>query len=116
MDPSERLVRLNVTVLDKSGHPITDLPQSAFTVLENGAPQQIRIFKKEEVPLSMALVIDNSGHMRKQRSAVESAALSVVKDMNLLDEVVVVNFNDEAMLISTPAREAAPLPTASPTT
>src|ERR1035438_5684643 len=89
MDPSERLVRLNVTVLDKSGHPITDLPQSAFTVLENGAPQQIRIFKKEEVPLSMALVIDNSGHMRKQRSAVESAALSVVKDMNLLDEVVV---------------------------
>ena len=39
---SERLVRLNVTVSDKSGHRITNLPQSAFTVLENGAPQQIK--------------------------------------------------------------------------
>ncbi len=98
-NPAERLVRLNVTVLDKSGHPIKDLPQSAFTVLENGDPQQIRIFKREDImPLSMALVIDNSGHMRKQRSAVELAARSLVEDSNRQDEVIVVNFNDEVYL------------------
>jgi Ca-activated chloride channel family protein len=95
---AERLVRLNVTVLDKFGHPIKDLPQSAFTVLENGAPQQIRIFKREDMPLSMALVIDNSANMRGQRSAVESAALAIVKDSDSQDEVIVVNFNDDVYL------------------
>jgi Trypsin-like peptidase domain len=58
---AEQLVRLNVTVSDKFGRRITSLPQSAFTVLENGAPQQIRIFKLEEVPVSMRLIIDSSG-------------------------------------------------------
>src|SRR5262249_4447539 len=45
-----RLVPLNVTVMDKSGHRVMNLPQTAFTVLENGAPQQIKIFRREDVP------------------------------------------------------------------
>src|SRR5579884_2209335 len=91
-----RLVPLNVTVMDKSGHRVTNLPQSAFTVLENGAPQQIRIFRREDVPVSMGLIIDNSGSMRDKREKVEAAALALVKDSNPQDEVFVVNFNDEA--------------------
>lgn len=93
-----RLVPLNVTVVDKSGHLITDLPQSAFQVLENGAPQQIKLFKREDVPVSMGLIIDNSGSMREKRKQVESAALAMVKDSNKQDEVFIVNFNDEAYL------------------
>jgi len=93
-----RLVPLNVTVSDKSGHLITNLPQSAFQVFENGALQQIRLFKREDVPVSMALIIDNSGSMREKRSAVESAALALVKDSNSQDEAIVVNFNEQAFL------------------
>ena len=93
-----RLVPLNVTVTDKTGHLITDLPQSAFTVLENGAPQQIKIFKSEDVPVSIGLIIDNSGSMREKRQAVESAALTLVKASNPQDEAFVVNFNDDAYL------------------
>ena len=59
-----RLVPLNVTVLDKSGRLVTNLPQSAFQVFENGVQQQIKIFKREDVPVSMGLVIDNSGYRR----------------------------------------------------
>jgi len=94
----EQLVRLNVTVSDKSGHRITNLPQSAFTVLENGAPQQIKIFKLEDAPVSMGLIIDNSGNMREQRAAVNSLALSLLRDLDPQDEVFIVNFNDEAYL------------------
>src|SRR5437764_5724708 len=90
-----RLVPLNVTVSDKSARLITNLPQSAFQVFENGVAQSIKIFKREDVPVSMGLVIDNSGSMRDKRTAVESAALALVKDSNKSDEAFVVNFNDE---------------------
>ena len=93
-----RLVPLNVTVTDKSGRLVTNLPQSAFQVFENGVPQTIRLFKREDVPVSMGLIIDNSGSMREKRQAVEMAALALVKDSNPQDEVFIVNFNDEAYL------------------
>ena len=86
------------TVSDKNGHLVTDLPQSAFTVYENGVTQPIKIFKREDVPVSMGLIIDNSGSMRDKRAKVEAAALALVKDSNTEDEVFVVNFNDEAFL------------------
>jgi len=93
-----RLVVLPVTVVDKSGHLITNLPRSAFRVFENGVQQEIKIFKREDVPVSIGLVIDNSGSMRDKRQKVKEAALTLVKASNPQDEVFVVNFNDEAFL------------------
>jgi VWFA-related protein len=93
-----RYVPLNVTVTDKNDHLVTNLTESAFTVLENGVPQPIKIFKHEDVPVSMGLVIDNSGSMRTRRAGVEAAALTLVKDSNPDDETFVVNFNDEPFL------------------
>jgi VWFA-related protein len=93
-----RLVVLHTTVVDKNGRFVTNLPQEAFTVLENGAPQQIKTFRREDVPVSMGLVVDNSGSMRDKRAKVEAAALALVKDSNPEDEMFVVNFNDEAFL------------------
>jgi VWFA-related protein len=91
-----RRVILNATVVDKSGHLITDLPVSAFKVFENGVEQQIKIFRREDIPVSMAIVVDNSGSMRDRRQRVETAAINLVKASNPQDEVMVVNFNDEA--------------------
>jgi Ca-activated chloride channel family protein len=93
-----RLVVLPVTVMDKTGHLVTNLPESAFQVFENGVPQHIKVFKREDVPVSMGLVIDNSGSMRDKRAKVEAAAITLVKDSNPQDEVFIVNFNDEAFL------------------
>lgn len=93
-----RLVSLNVTVTDKAGRLITNLPQSAFQVFENNIPQEIKVFKREDVPVSMGLIIDNSGSMREKRQAVESATLALVRDSNPQDEAFIVNFNDEAYL------------------
>jgi VWFA-related protein len=93
-----RLVVLPTTVVDRNGHLVTTLPREAFTVLENGAQQEIRQFKREDVPVSMGLIIDNSGSMRDKRAKVEAAALALVKASNPDDEVFIVNFNDEAFL------------------
>jgi len=93
-----RLVVLPVTVVDKSGRLVTTLPESAFQVFENGVPQKVKQFKREDVPVSMGLVIDNSGSMRDKRQKVAAAAVALVKDSNKEDEAFVVNFNDDAYL------------------
>ena len=93
-----RLVVLHATVVDKSGRLITTLPESAFHVFENGVPQKVKQFKREDVPVSMGLVIDNSGSMRDKRQKVAAAAVALVKDSNKDDEAFVVNFNDDAYL------------------
>jgi VWFA-related protein len=93
-----RVVVCNTTVVDKSGHLVTDLAREAFTVFENGVAQRISDFKREDVPVSLGLIIDNSGSMRTKRSGVEAASLALVKDSNPDDEVFVVNFNDEPFL------------------
>jgi Ca-activated chloride channel homolog len=93
-----RLVVLQATVQDKSGKLVTNLPQSAFEVYEDGKLQPIKLFKREDVPVSMGIIVDNSGSMRDKRQKVESAALALVKESNPEDEVFIVNFNDEAYL------------------
>ncbi|MDX2180773.1 MAG: VWA domain-containing protein [Bryobacteraceae bacterium] len=91
-----RLVVLHATVIDNKGKLLTNLPREAFKVFENGQPQQLRLFRREDVPVSLGLIIDNSGSMKTTRQKVEAAALAMVKASNPKDEVMVVNYNDEA--------------------
>ena len=91
-----RLVVLHASVVDSKGKLVTNLPKEAFKVSENGQPQQLRVFRREDVPVSLGLIIDNSGSMRNKRTKVEAAALAMVKESNPRDEVMVVNYNDEA--------------------
>ena len=93
-----RLVVLHATVVDRRGKLVTDLPRAAFHVFEDGVEQPLKIFKREDVPVSMGIVIDNSGSMRDKRKKVEDAAMALVSASNPQDEVFVVNFNDEAYL------------------
>jgi VWFA-related protein len=93
-----RLVVLHASVVDKKGKLLTELPEDAFKVFENGAEQSIKVFRREDVPVSIGMVIDNSGSMRDKRAKVERASLDLVKASNPQDEVFIVNFNDEAYL------------------
>jgi VWFA-related protein len=93
-----RMVVCPTTVFDRTGRLVTDLPREAFTVFENGVQQEIKVFKREDVPVSMGLIIDNSGSMANKRAKVEAADLALVTDSNPDDEVFVVNFADQAFL------------------
>lgn len=92
------LVQVPVSVLDKDGHLINNLTQDNFLVFEDKIQQQIKIFRHEDIPLSLGLVIDNSGSMRNKRERVNSAALSFVRESNPEDETFIVNFDDSAYL------------------
>jgi VWFA-related protein len=91
-------VILPVSVSDKNGKLVTDLQQKSFKVLENGIEQPIKLFKHEDVPISLGIIVDNSGSMKEKRQKVEVASVDLVKASNPHDEVFIVNFNDEAYL------------------
>jgi Ca-activated chloride channel homolog len=93
-----REVLLHATVVDRKGNFVTDLPREAFKVYEDGAEQQLKVFRRLDVPVSLGLIIDNSGSMRMKRKRVEAAAIALVKASNPEDEVFIVNFNEEAYL------------------
>jgi VWFA-related protein len=93
-----RLVVLHASVLDRKERLITDLKKESFKVFENGVEQNVKVFRREDVPLSMGIIVDNSGSMRERRQKVEAAAMALVKASNSQDEVFIVNFNDEAYL------------------
>jgi VWFA-related protein len=93
-----RLVQLHATVVNSKGQLVTDLPRTAFKVFENNVEQPIKLFKREDVPVSLGLIVDNSGSMRDRRQKVEAAAIQMVKASNQLDQVFIVNFNEEAYL------------------
>src|SRR5277367_3776550 len=95
------LVVLHASVLDKSGKLITTLPQTAFHVFENSVEQPIKLFRREDVPVSMGIIIDNSGSMRDKRLKVAAASMALVKASNPQDEVFIFNFNDDAYLDQT---------------
>jgi Ca-activated chloride channel family protein len=93
-----RLVVLHASVTDRKGKLITNLDKNAFKVFENGELQQVKIFRREDVPVSLGIIIDDSGSMATKRSRVEAAALAMVRASNSQDEVFIVNFNDDAYL------------------
>jgi Ca-activated chloride channel family protein len=90
-----RLVVLQATVRTDRGVPVTNLDRGAFTVYENGRRQPIALFRRDDIPVSLGLLIDNSGSMRALRGRVEAAALAFVRASNPLDEVFVLNFADK---------------------
>ncbi|MEO8519760.1 MAG: VWA domain-containing protein [Acidobacteriota bacterium] len=93
-----RLVVLQATVVNRNGDLVTNLDRGAFTVREDGKQQSIAMFGRDDVPVSIGILIDNSGSMRAKRQRVESAALAFVRASNPEDEVFVMNFADEPRL------------------
>ena len=92
------LVALYATVTDKDGRPVADLKQNEFRIFEDKVEQTLKVFKREDIPVSVGILVDNSGSMRDKRRGVNAAALKFVKSSNTADEVFVVNFNEEAFL------------------
>ncbi len=91
-------VLLNCTVLDQKGRLVLDLNRGDFRLWEDGVPQKVESFQHQDLPVSIGILVDNSGSMRDKRGAVTLAALDLVKSSNPDDAAFVVNFSDRAYL------------------
>jgi Ca-activated chloride channel family protein len=91
-------VILHATVVDEQRHLVPGLDKNAFSVFENGVPQAITSFRREDVPVAMGIVVDNSGSMRDKRDDVNQAVMSLIRASNPQDEIFVVNFSQRYYL------------------
>ncbi len=92
------LVVLHATVTDRQGGFVSDLNEQGFEVYEDRALQPIRLFKSEDVPVTVGLVVDHSSTMGPKLPEVSVAAQTFVRSSNPGDEMFVVNFNEKVSL------------------
>lgn len=92
------LVVLPVVVTDRQGRFVSGLQEDDFRVFEDGKPQTISLFREEDVPVTVGLVVDGSESVRSKQREVTSAAVSFVEASSRAGEIFVVNFNERATL------------------
>ena len=86
------LVQLHVRVIDRNNRPINNVAQAEFHVFEDGVPQKIEAFTREEVPISYGLAVDTSGSLRSQLQSVIDAGKTIINANKPGDETFLVRF------------------------
>ncbi len=89
------LVVLHATVKSQKGGYVTGLSKTAFAVLDGGEPQTIRFFTSEDAPVTVGLVIDNSGSMQPNRAEVIAAAQAFAESSNPEDQIFALAFDED---------------------
>src|SRR5688572_16896928 len=92
------LTEVHVSVTDERDRPVGNLTKENFRVFEDRSEQNISVFKHEDIPVSLGLVIDNSRSIEPRKQRLDTAALSFVRKSNPEDETFIVHFDDEARI------------------
>lgn len=92
------MVILSATVLDGHGALVSGLVKDNFEVYEDGIQQQVQHFSHEDIPVTVGILVDNSGSMGPKRDDVIAAAMEFARSSNPQDQMFVVNFNDRVSL------------------
>jgi Ca-activated chloride channel family protein len=88
------LVVLHASVHDRQGHDVLDLHQNDFALFEDRVRQEIRLFRREDAPVTVGLVVDHSASMRSKMGDVTAAARHFAQSSNPKDDMFVINFNE----------------------
>lgn len=92
------LVEVHATVKDRDGRPVLNLLQENFEISEDGARQTIRLFRHEDTPVAVGLVVDHSGSVGRKLAQVVAAARVFVEASRAEDQMFVVNFNEHVSM------------------
>jgi VWFA-related protein len=98
MSVNSDFMELHVSVVDEKDRNVGGLTMENFRIKENGIPQPITIFKHEDIPVSLGLVIDNSRSIEPRKARLDAATLAFVRQSHPDDESFVVHFDFDARL------------------
>jgi VWFA-related protein len=83
-------VEVYATVTDANGQPVTGLEAGDFQVSEDGRPQTITAFAAGEFPLAVAIGVDRSFSMTRDRlSTAKTAARAFIRALDRNDQAMV---------------------------
>jgi Ca-activated chloride channel homolog len=94
------VVNLHVTVMDGRNRYVTDLKEADFAIFEDGVKQELTLFNHEDLPISLALMMDTSASMDEKLGQAQQAAIRFVKTLRPQDVAEVVAFNDRTNVLS----------------
>ena len=89
------LIEVHVNVTDEFDRPVANLQKENFRVFEDRTAQEISVFKREDIPVSIGLVIDNSRSIEVRKQRLDAAAISFIRKSNPEDEAFIVHFDNE---------------------
>jgi Ca-activated chloride channel family protein len=93
------VVSVTAVVFDKSGRFVEGLTPKDVTLYEDDVPQQLTYLLaaqggEEKIPLSVVLVLDASGSMKRNLHFLQEAASSFLSKLEDVDQALVVQFNE----------------------
>ena len=93
------LVLVEVGVHDEHGRAVGNLKQEDFRVFEDGKEQEILAFSHEELPLAVALVVDNSSSIEAALHELRSGALDTLALLKPDDQVAIFSFGEKPEMV-----------------
>jgi Ca-activated chloride channel homolog len=94
------IVSLNVTVTDAARRYVGDLNRDDFVVLEEGAPQNVVFFRKTDVPLALALLLDTSASMEPALATAQEAAIGFARQLGPADVAILIDFDSKVQVLA----------------
>jgi uncharacterized protein YegL len=95
--PALNATAAELPLLPERKSPVTLIAQAVPNrPLTPAAPPALQ--PREDPPITMCVLLDNSGSMRDKREAAKTAVLALTKSLRPGDELCIVDFNDQAYL------------------
>jgi VWFA-related protein len=93
-------VQVTVTVTDDKGRFVPDIPQSAFSVYEDGKRQTLGYFASRDVPLELIVAVDISGSMAGAMPRLKRAVKGFLGAVPSHHQVTLLGFNDSVFTLT----------------
>jgi len=93
------IVVLNATIRDSHGLSVSGLTQKDFSIFEDGEPQHIVSFEKQEAPFAAVILFDTSGSMEERISIARSAAINFLDGLRGDDVAAIYRFDSKTDLV-----------------
>jgi len=103
------VINLNLSVTDARNNYVTDLAEKDFAVFEDGIRQELSLFTHENLPISMAILMDVSASMDEKLPQARAAAAKFAKTLRPQDAAQIVQFNDRATVLQEFTNDVAAL-------
>lgn len=87
------LVNIPILVSDRSNRYISALNARDFALYEDGVQQEVAFFGNEQVPFTVALLLDMSPSVQGNTEAIQDAAIDFVRQLRPDDRVMVISFD-----------------------